>query len=293
MGEFPVIATRQLIVYVAPLLLLQLAVIVGPALFNVGFAFTEWRGFDTPVFNGIENFERLFADSVFWLALGHNIQWTLFFLTVPISMALIGAFLVSRLRRGQMIFRILYFIPYIVAPVVNAEIWRYILNPLHGIGAQLERHLGWGWANIGFFTDRDLVLWSIANVDNWHWWGFLFVLYLTAMQSVSRDLYDAAKVDGASAWEQFRHVTVPGIRPTLFYTLMITLSGSFLIFDYVWILTEGGPARGSEVLGSYMYKQAFYGFEMGYSAAIALGMTAIAAAFSLVFVAARRWGAEI
>jgi|HigsolmetaGSP11D_1036233.scaffolds.fasta_scaffold03299_3 raffinose/stachyose/melibiose transport system permease protein len=284
---------RRLLIYLGPLFLLQFVVIFIPAIMNVGYAFTEWKGFDTPRFVGFDNFVRLYNDEIFWTALMNNVRWTIFFLTVPIGMALLGAFFVTRIPRGQMVFRVMFFVPYIIAPVVNAEMWRYIFNPLTGIGPILEKYLGWSWANIGYFAHPDTVLYAIANVDNWHWWGFLFVLYLTAMQAVPRDLYDAAKVDGAGPWKQFKDVTLPGIMPTVFYTLLITLSGSFLIFDYVWILTEGGPGRTSEVLGSYMYKQAFYGFEMGYSAAIALGMTLIAAAFSVVFVLVRRFGGEV
>jgi raffinose/stachyose/melibiose transport system permease protein len=283
----------RILAFLAPLLIVQIVVIFVPAAANVGYAFTNWNGFDTPVFNGLDNFRRLFADPIFWTALGNNVRWTMFFMTVPIALALLASSLIVRIPRGQMVFRTIFFIPFIISPVVNAEIWRFIFNPLSGIGAVLAKTFGWEWANFGLLANPKTVLWAIANVDNWHWWGFLVVLYISAMQSVPRDLYEAASLDGAGAWRKFRDVTLPGILPTLFYTMLLSLTASFLIFDYVWLLTEGGPGRASEVLGSYMYKQAFYLYEMGYSSAIALGMTLIAGFFSLLFVVIRRLGGDI
>lgn len=283
----------RILAFLGPLLLLQLVVIFVPAIANIGYAFTDWNGFDTPVFTGLENFRQLAGDPVFWHALANNLRWTGFFMTVPIALALLAAVLIVRIPAGQMFFRTLFFIPFIISPVVNAEIWRFIFNPLSGLGAVLSRTFGWEWANFGLLANPSTVLWAIANVDNWHWWGFLVVLYLSAMQSVPRDLYEAATLDGAGVWRRFRDVTLPGILPTVFYTLLLSLTASFLIFDYVWLLTEGGPGGASEVLGSYMYKQAFYQYQMGYSSAIALGMTLIAGFFSLLFIVIRRLGGDI
>ena len=276
-----------------PLILVELFIIIVPSIFNIGYAFTDWNGFGDPVFTGLQNFKKLFSDKVFWTSLRHNVQWSIFFLTVPVIMALLGAVLLSRIKRGQMLFRVLYFIPYVVAPVVTAEIWRYLLNPIHGIGVMLQQSFGWEWANVGFFSNRSVVLWSIANVDNWNWWGFILILYLSAMQSIPADLYDAAQVDGANGWQEFIHITLPSIRPTFVYTLVLTVTASFLVFDYVWILTEGGPAHHSEVLGSYMYKNAFYKYDFGYSSAIALGMTALAVSFSFIFAILRKLGWDV
>jgi raffinose/stachyose/melibiose transport system permease protein len=119
------------------------------------------------------------------------------------------------------------------------------------------------------------------------------VLFLAAMQNIPPDLYDAAKIDGANRWQEFRHVTIPGIRPTLVFMLMMTAIWSFLVFDYVWILTQGGPAGSSEVLGTFLYKQAFNRFEAGYAAAIGLTMSLFAGMIIGVFVTLRRRGWEI
>ena len=112
-----------------------------------------------------------------------------------------------------------------------------------------------------FLGDPDTVLPAIAFVDNWHWWGFLMVLFLAAMQNIPPDLYEAARLDGASRWQEFRDVTMPGIRPTLVFMILMTTIWSFLTFDYIWILTQGGPAGASEVLAVLVHKHAFRSFE--------------------------------
>ncbi|MBC8076056.1 MAG: sugar ABC transporter permease, partial [Chloroflexales bacterium] len=267
-------------------------VVLGPSLGSVYFAFTDWSGIGPAKFTGLENFRRLFADPVFWRAFSNNVIWTSMFLTVPIGMGLLGAALMAPIKRGQVFFRTVYFIPYVIAAVINAQIWSNLLNPSLGIGVQLAQ-LGLPWADIKFFGDARVVLYAIAFVDNWHWWGFLVVLYLAAMQGVDFQLYEAARLEGASRWQEFWHVTLPGIRPTLVFTLLITVIFSFLVFDYVYILTQGGPANASEVLSTMSYKSAFARFEAGYAAAIGVTTSFICLLFGLIFGLLRKMGWEI
>jgi raffinose/stachyose/melibiose transport system permease protein len=134
---------------------------------------------------------------------------------------------------------------------------------------------------------------TVAFVDNWHWWGFLMVLFLAAMQNIPHELYEAARIDGASRWQEFWHITLPGIRPTLTFMILMSAIWSFLVFDYIWILTQGGPAGASEVLGTLVVKNAFYRFEAGYAAAIGLTMSALAGVMISIFLVLRRRGWEI
>ncbi len=119
------------------------------------------------------------------------------------------------------------------------------------------------------------------------------VLFLTAMQSIPPELYDAAKIDGANRWQLFRYVTLPGIRPVVLFMLMMTAIWSFLVFEYIWILTQGGPAGASEVLGTLVYKNAFNRFEAGYGAAQGITISLFAGAIVTLFVFLRRRGWEI
>jgi raffinose/stachyose/melibiose transport system permease protein len=166
------------------------------------------------------------------------------------------------------------------------------LHPEHGIEAWLNLH-GITWLTVNFWGNQSVVLYSIMFVGNWQWWGFLVLLYLAAMQSIDTELYEFARIEGANRWQEFIHVTFPGIRPTFVFMILMTITWSFLIFDYVYILTNGGPNHASEVLGTYVYSKAFLGFEAGYSATIAMTMSFMCAIVIAVFVYLRRRGWEI
>ncbi|HEX5915670.1 MAG TPA: sugar ABC transporter permease [Rubrobacter sp.] len=279
--------------FMLPLILVNVLVILGPSIATVYYSFTEWSGIGPAEWVGLQNYRDIVADADFWAALGHNLIWTLIFLTVPIAMGLLGAFLLSQITRFQMVFRVLYFVPYVMASVVNAALWQNILDPDRGIGASLAAVGIPFLEGVSFFGNERLALPAVAFVDNWHWWGFVVLLFLTALQSVDAELYEAAKIDGANRWQQFINVTIPGIRATLVFVVLITIIGSLLVFDYIYIITQGGPAGASEVVGTLMYKEAFARFEAGYAAALALGMSFMSGLIVLGFIVLRRRGWEI
>ncbi len=214
------------------------------------------------------------------------------FLTIPILMGLIAASLLAPIRRGAIFYRMTLFMPYVLPSVIIASIWRSLMNPDRGIGATLS-DWGIGGMDRAFLGDPDTVLPAIAFVDNWHWWGFLMVLFLAAMQNIPPDLYEAARLDGASRWDEFRDVTIPGIRPTLVFMVLMTSIWSFLTFDYIWILTQGGPAGASEVLAVLVQKHAFLGREAGYASAIGLTMSVFVGIIIGIFVVLRKRGWDI
>ena len=279
--------------FMLPLLVVNVLVILGPSVATVYYSFTEWSGIGPAEWVGLQNYTDILSDGDFWSALGHNLIWTVIFLTVPIGMGLGGAFMLSQITRFQMIFRVLFFIPYVMASVVNAAIWQNILDPDRGIGSTLAL-LGIPWLEgVSFFGSQALALPAVAFVDNWHWWGFVVLLFLTALQSVDKELYEAARMDGAGRWQQFVNVTIPGIRATLVFVVLMTIIGSLLVFDYIYIITQGGPAGASEVVGTLMYKEAFARFEAGYAAALGLGMSFLSGLIVLIFIYLRRKGWEI
>jgi raffinose/stachyose/melibiose transport system permease protein len=180
-----------------------------------------------------------------------------------------------------------------VATVVSGAIWQSLLSPDQGIGHGLKQ-LGFsGLDGINFLGDRHLALGSVAFVNNWQWWGFLVVIFLASMQSVEPALYEAARVDGASAFRQFWHITLPGIRPTLMFLALMTVIWSFLVFDYIFILTQGGPAGSTDVLGTLLYRDAFSNNEAGYAASIGVVMASISFMVVSGFLWLRRRGWEI
>jgi raffinose/stachyose/melibiose transport system permease protein len=279
--------------FMVPLVAVNLLVIVAPAAATVWYAFTDWSGVGAARFVGLANFRQLLGDLEFHQAGLHYLTWTAFFLTVPIAMGLLGAFLLSRIRRFQVLFRIAYFIPYVIASVVNGAIWQNLLDPVLGLGAQLDKFGIPLLRDVNFLGNPSLALPTVAFVDNWHFWGFLVVLFLAAMGSVDRSLYEAARVDGATTWREFWHITLPGIRATLLFVALMTIIWSLLAFDYVYILTQGGPAGATELISTLLYKQAFTLNEAGYAAAMGVGMTSVVLVVVGVYLWLRRRGWEV
>ncbi len=283
-------ANRRLLawVFVAPLLAVNLLVITGPGLASVFYSFTDWDGLSTPRFVGLANYAEMLGSGAVLNALVHNVLWTLFFLVVPMAMGLVGAFLLSRLRRGQAFFRVLYFIPYVLATVISAAIWRQILDPDGGIGAALAT-LGIPFlADVNFLGNPSLALGSVAFINTWQWWGFLLVIFLASMRSVDPALYEAVRLDGAGPVREFWHITLPSIRPTLAFLGLMTIIWSFLVFDYIYVLTQGGPAGSTDVLSTVLYREAFQNQSHGYASAVAMLLSAISAATVLGYLALRR-----
>ncbi len=273
--------------FLLPILGLHAFVVVVPALQGVYYSFTDWSGIGEAKFIGLRNFEELFFEDQSYLdALMRNIQWMLFFITVPFVFALFGSSLLAKVKRGAMIYRTALFMPFILPSIVTATIWRYLYNPRFG----LPRLVGYDKAVLG---QSDTALWAIAFADNWHFWGFLMVLFLTAMQGIDPVLYDAAKVDGANRWREFWHVTLPGIRPVVLFMMMMVMIWAFLVFDYIFIMTGGGPAGATEVLGIDIYKNAFQRFEAGYAAAQGMTICVFAGLIVFVFAILRKRGWEI
>jgi raffinose/stachyose/melibiose transport system permease protein len=278
--------------FVMPILIINLVVIIIPSIIGLAAAFTDWTGYGTPNFIGTANFERLFQDPIFFKALTNNLIWTGLFLTAPIAVGLLGAYMLSTIKFGQMFFRVAFFIPYVIASVVNSQLWRQLLHPRVGIGAWLGER-GIGILDFPIFGTRSTALYGVAFVDAWHFWGFLVVIYLAAMSAVDTELYEVARLDGATRLQQFRHVTLPNIRPTLIFTVLMIIIWSSTTFDYVYMLTSGGPANASELMSTYLYDNAFSRFDAGYAAAIGMMMSLWVALAVAGFVYLRRRGWEI
>jgi raffinose/stachyose/melibiose transport system permease protein len=279
--------------FVVPILFVHGMVVIGPSLSAIYYSLTTWNGIGRAKFIGLENFRRLlFEDPNFKTAFANNLIWLAFFLTVPMALGLLAASFLAPIKKGGMFLRTVLFTPYVIPVVVVCAIWRNLLSPTLGLGAYLAK-LGIKGADIAFLGNTRTSLISAAFVNNWAWWGFLMVLFLNAIQSVPSDLYDAARVDGANRWQEFANVTLPGIRPTLVFMLLMTSIWSFLVFSWVYILTKGGPAGSSNVLGVMVFSEAFQKYDAGYAAAIGLTMSFFAGIFVVLYNLLRKRGWEI
>lgn len=266
--------------FIFPAVLLHMALVTVPSLSTLVMSLFEWNGLGNPVYIGGANFVEIFTkDKVVSIALINNIKWLSIFITVPIILAFTAAILVTRQRRSQIVLRTIYFLPYVISAAVAGKIFSAYFNPYYGIN-QVFRQLG--FTKLGetlWLGDPKIALYSVAFVDNWHWWGFVMVLILGALQTVDTTLYEAARVDGANRRQELWHIVIPGIRPTLAFLLIMTVMWSFLTFDYVFVMTYGGPANRTEILATWIYKNAFSKYRAGYANALCVIQSAICLGF--------------
>jgi raffinose/stachyose/melibiose transport system permease protein len=254
--------------FLVPTLIINFVIVLVPALLTITLAFFSWDGISTPTFAGLDNFRALFADSVFWSALTNNIIWTCIFLVVPIAMGLLAASMLLIVRRGSNFFQVVYFLPVVIATVITARVWQgMIYSPVTGIFGVLSR-MGLPLANP--LAQPSTALFGVATVDLWHWWGFLCVIFFAALRQVPQEHIEAARIEGANYAQMMRYVLLPAIRPTIMLMMIMTVIWSFLAFDFVYILTQGGPAFSSEVLSTLAYRHAFYDLNVGQAAAAAM-----------------------
>lgn len=257
------------LLFVLPAFLIHLLVITLPSASTIYLSLYEWSGIGKGKFIGLQNFVELFTkDTVIRFAFVNNVKWTLIFITVPIILGLVVALILSRVEKGQMFYRTIYFLPYVLSAAIAGRIWTSYFNPFFGINIIFDK-LGLKFlAGIEWLGNPKIALYSVAFVDNWHWWGFVMVLFLAALHQVDGSLYEAANVEGANKLQEFFHITVPGVRPTLVFIVLMTIIWSFLTFDYVWVMTMGGPAQSTEIISTWMYKNAFINYRAGYANAI-------------------------
>ena len=255
--------------FILPAFIIHLCIITLPSLSTLVMSLFDWNGLGKAEFIGFDNFVEIFTkDSVVKLAVIHNLEWLAVFVTVPLILGFIVAILVSRIKRFQMFLRTVYFMPYVISAVVAGRIWTAYMNPFYGLNTIFGKMGFEKLSKVLWLGEPKIALFSVAFVDNWHWWGFVMVLFLGALQQVDPTLYEAARVDGANGLQELIHVSIPGIRQTLAFVLIMTIMWSFLTFDYVYVMTNGGPANSTEILATWIYKNAFVKYRAGYANAL-------------------------
>jgi raffinose/stachyose/melibiose transport system permease protein len=262
--------------FILPGLLLYAVFVLLPMVNTVRYSFTEWSGFDVPVFNGGQNYADLLRDGDFWNAIGHNAFFVIFYTILPILIGLFLSSVIARSRvKGMAFFRTGLFLPYVMSPVVVGVIWRWLFS-LNGPINQLLATVGLGAAARPWLGDFDFARPAVGVVGTWVMYGLCMVLFIAGIQGIDEDLYDAAKVFGANAWGQFRYVTLPGLRQQLLVAFVVTFIAAMRVFDLVFVLTgAGGPGKETVVASVLIYQQAFQLRKAGYASAIAVVLTAL------------------
>lgn len=269
-GERPWLAY----LYILPAFLIYAVFVLTPIVQTVQYSFSDWDGISPPEFTGLANYARLVQDPLVQTALRNNLTLLVFYTVFPIALALLFTALLTRRRiRGLSFFRAGLFVPQVMSMVVVGVVWRWIYNPSFGPINQFLRAVGleeWAKPWLGDFT---FALPAVGLVGTWVGYGFAMVLFIAGVQRLDEDLYDAAKLDGAGELEQFRSITLPGLRPEITIALVTTLIAALRTFDLVFILTDGGPANRTLVVALQIYRNAFTIGRVGYASAIAVVLT--------------------
>ncbi|MGW2664337.1 carbohydrate ABC transporter permease [Nocardia tengchongensis] len=269
--------------FVAPNLTAILVFLLFPLGFSLYLSFHSWDLFSPPRFVGIANYRRLFSeDPLFYIALRNTAMFTVLTLlpTVVISLAVAG--LLNRKLRAVGIFRTIAFLPLVASTVAMAVVFRFIFASDDGLANIL---LGWvGLGPVPWLTDPHWAMISLSLVTVWKSVPFATVILLAAMQGVPENLYEAARIDGASGFRRFHSITIPLIRGALSFVLVITVINSVQAFDQAYALTgsNGGPETGTYVLGIMLFQNAFRFYEVGYACALAWVIFAILLAVTLI-----------
>ena len=261
--------TRLAMLFILPALIGFLVFMVWPTLRGIYLSFTKFNLLTPPKFNGLDNYVRMVQDPVFWNALKVTIYYVVVNIGVQTVLALAIAVMMQRLTKKTWL-RGIVLTPYLVSNVVAALAFLWVLDYQLGIGNKIISATGFD--RIAFLSDSHWVIPTIALINVWRYVGYTALLIFAGLQTIPETMYEAGRVDGASEFRMFRSITVPLLRPILALVLIITVVGSFQVFDTVAVTTKGGPVDSSRVLQYYIYDVAFGRFQFGYASAMSVGL---------------------
>lgn len=278
---------RPGVLFLLPAFVLYAIFMIYPFFQSIYLSFTDWNGAQ-PVKNfvGLENYRQLLRDSLLWKTLQHNLIWVVIGTLGPLALGFLLAVMLASRPKGFTLFRTAYFMPQVLSPVIIGIVFGWIYNPLFGLlNVALERIGLENWTR-GWLGDPQWALYAVLLAAMWAETGFVFVVFLAGLQNVSRDLLEAATLDGANAWRRFWDVTVPQMANVVTVVAALLLIGGFSVFDIIFVMTGGGPANATDVIATYAYTEAFTQNNVGYASTLTLVITVITLVASVIFI---RW----
>jgi ABC-type sugar transport system permease subunit len=267
--------------FILPALFFFIAFLVYPLVHTIYLSLTEWAGFDLKkiTFVGFDNFKLLLPDWIFWKALRNTLSFvigtTVFLNLLGLSLALF----LNNSRRLTHIIRTLIFVPVLLSPVIVGVMWSRILDPF-GVLNQILQKINAIKTPIFWLGDKRIALLSVIGATVWQWVGYDMILYLTGLQQIPEELYEAAMIDGANKWHLLRYITLPLLRGIATMVILLNLIGGVRVFDIVYVMTKGGPNHNTEVLATHLYEVAFWFNKMGYASVIAVVILVLSLLFA-------------
>ncbi len=255
--------------YISPALLLLICFLAYPVLYNIHVSLFDWNGVSPKkLFVGLQNYKNIFFnDKPFYNAIGNTFVFTAGAAVFQTAVGLLLAVLVSRINLFRTVYRTIFFIPVVMSIVAVSFIWTWMYNPVFGLVNGIFRLVGLEFITTAWLGNYNTALGAILVAAIWKWAGFTMVVYLAGIQNIPTELYEAAAIEGAGRFKQFLFITFPLLLPQTFINVLLTTIGSLKVFDWVFIMTAGGPGRQTEVLPYLIYYNGFRFHRIGYSAA--------------------------
>jgi multiple sugar transport system permease protein len=271
------------LLFLSPTLIVFSAFILFPVFFSFYLSFHNWNMFsgDT-VFTGFDNYVKMFQSPEFWQVLKNTVIYTLGTIPINMTLALVTAYFLNKKIKGKKFLRTALFAPVVISPVAAAVIWRWLYDPNFGI---INYSLGFlGIDPVNWLNDPTAAMFALIIMGVWKTFGINMVLFSAGLQGIPDSYYEAADIDGAGPWAKFWNITLPMLNPTTFFILVMSMIGSFQVFDIVYVLTSGGPLGSTKVMVFYIYEYAFKFFEMGYASAAAYILFAVLFVLTMIQV---------
>lgn len=260
------------LLFMAPAILMYMVFFVVPFVRTIYYSFTQWNGFTDAVFVGFANYQRLASDAIYVAGLGRVTLWALLAIIFKVGAALALASLLRVKIPGYSFFTTAFFIPVVISSAAISLLFTLLYDPEVGLVNMTLRAVGLGHWATSWLANQQTAFYAVVAVPIWHTIGYFFVILLAAMQGISKDYYDAGRIDGARGFALFRHITVPSIMPALQVCIVLAISGAYKSFDYVYVMTRGGPGTATQVPATHMYDVIFSRLEFGYGSAMAFSI---------------------
>jgi multiple sugar transport system permease protein len=276
--------------YLGPGLLLILLVTLVPLLIGISYSFQHIVVYDATNtgFVGLENYRLILSDALFWNALWNTLRWTFASLFFQVSLGLGLALLLRSPFPGRGLYQALVFLPWAVPAFLSGLTWKWLYDPKMGPLSPLLLQLGVIHEPLNILGDPATALWGVVVANVWFGVPFFAITLLAALQAIPLEQYEAASLDGAGAWGQFVHVTLPWIRSTLLVTVLLRTIWISNFTDLVWVMTGGGPANSSQILTSYIFSTTFQKLDFGYASALSTVLLLLLLGYALLMGRARQ-----
>lgn len=273
------------IFFLLPSVIIFFLFVILPIIQSARYSIYSWDGLKPLAkFVGLDNYVHLLNDPIFWKALSNNLFVLIWSLATQIPLGILLAILLTNSIKGSSFFRTLYLSPLVLSGVIVGLLWQWIYNPSFGLANSFLTAIGLQQFTSSWLGDKNIVMACIMLVSTWRELGFYIVIFTVAIQNIPKELYEAAKLDGANSWHLHQYITLPLINTTILTSFVLSIIGSLQFFDIIWVMTQGGPYHSSEVVTTYMFKTAFQLHDWSYAATLSFVLFCITFSCVIAFL---------